>query len=91
MFSSHRHTCNHLQRYSHDVIGAGDAREIVSLAATTLEALFRVPRGFRRDGRALRFLGRLDLALGDLAAPDRARRARHFPGRRKLGAVDGRS
>ena len=32
-----------LQLYSHDVVGADDAREIVSLAATTLEALFHVP------------------------------------------------
>ncbi len=32
-----------LQHYSHDVVSAGDAREIVSLAATTLEALFHVP------------------------------------------------
>ena len=32
-----------LQHYSHDVLGAGDARQIVSLAAATLEALFQVP------------------------------------------------
>ena len=32
-----------LQLYSHDVVGADDAKEIVSLAATTLEVLFHVP------------------------------------------------
>lgn len=32
-----------LQLYGHDVVGADDAREVVSLAATTLEALFHVP------------------------------------------------
>jgi len=32
-----------LQLYSHDVVGADDASEVFSLAATTLEALFRVP------------------------------------------------
>jgi K+-sensing histidine kinase KdpD len=32
-----------LQLYSHDAVGADDAREIVSIAATTLEALFHVP------------------------------------------------
>jgi len=32
-----------LQLYSHDVVGADDAKEIVSLAATALEALFHVP------------------------------------------------
>ncbi|MGA7997959.1 MAG: DUF4118 domain-containing protein, partial [Bradyrhizobium sp.] len=32
-----------LQLYGHDVVGADDAREVVSLAATTLEALFQVP------------------------------------------------
>lgn len=32
-----------LQLYSHDVVGAGDAREVVSLAATALEGLFHVP------------------------------------------------
>jgi K+-sensing histidine kinase KdpD len=32
-----------LQLYSHDIVGADDAREIVSLAAGTLEALFHVP------------------------------------------------
>src|SRR5512146_1677408 len=32
-----------LQLYSHDVVAADDVREVVSLAATTLAALFRVP------------------------------------------------
>lgn len=32
-----------LQLYGHDVVGADDAKEIVSLAATSLEALFHVP------------------------------------------------
>lgn len=32
-----------LQLYSHDVIAANDAREIVSISATTLEVLFHVP------------------------------------------------